>query len=87
MKTLEKLAEDFGEDALVFHWQPRLKAEKEGTAPYAQLTTVKDCYSYGYASGWRACREAMLKIPSDKLMRMELNDLANFGELGGGDES
>ena len=46
-----KAAERFGEIALVEHWQPRVKAEQKHTAPWGQLTTVKDCYSYGYLKG------------------------------------
>lgn len=53
MTTIEQRAREWAEDAFVFHWQARVKAEQENKAPFGQLTTVKTCYEYGYSEGIR----------------------------------
>ncbi len=66
----KKAAKEFAEDAMVLHWQPRVKAERENRAPFGQITTVKDCYAhgflagdaYGYARGFERCKAQSLKI-------------------------
>lgn len=45
-------AKEFADDSLVNHWQARVKAEKDNSAPWGQITTVKDCYEYGYLGGY-----------------------------------
>lgn len=57
--TDEQKAREFAENAIVLHWQRRVKAEKENRALYGQITTVKDCYEYGFLAGMEAGRASL----------------------------
>jgi len=53
-KTPREMAEEWAEIWLVDTWQPRLRAERSGTAPWGQLTTVQDASKDGYLAGLKA---------------------------------
>lgn len=50
-KTPEQIAEEWAKSAIDDHWEPRITAEINGTAPVFQMTTVQDCYSHGFLAG------------------------------------
>ncbi len=47
-------AEAFANDAMINHWQVRVRAEQTNKTPFGQITTVKDCYEYGFLAGHAA---------------------------------
>lgn len=50
-------------------WQPRLKAERNNTAPFGSMCTVQDAYKDGYLRCWRDMHsgepEAWIAVNSD----------------------
>ena len=59
---VKEAAREFTEDAFVNHWQRRVKAEQDNTAPFGQLTRVHDCYKHGFIAGakWAESRSTKL---------------------------
>lgn len=64
MSEEEKAAEEYAEGALVSHWGRRVKAEQENTAPFGQITTVKDCYVHGFLAAieWERKRRGKTEV-------------------------